>query len=91
MPVDVPVVHVMVWCGVVRRLEWVACGGRLRSGMVAIQLAGVAVGGIRVQGSGGPGGVVMWLVVPCPLALREWWSCYGVDVCGRWSLFGLPC
>ena len=26
MVVGVPVVHVMVWCGVVRRVGWVACG-----------------------------------------------------------------
>ena len=32
----------------------------------------------------------MVLVVPCPLTLREWWSWYGVDVCGWWSLAGLP-
>ena len=29
------------------------------------------------------------LVVPCPLALRVWWSWHGVDVCGRWWLTGL--
>ena len=32
---------------------------------------------------GGGGGVVMVLVAPCSLALREWWSLYGVDVCGH--------
>ena len=35
------------------------------------------------------GGVVVVLVVPCPLALRVWWSPHGVDVCGRWWLTGL--
>ena len=34
--------------------------------------------------------MVMVLVVPCPLALREWWSWYDVGVCGAWSLAGLP-
>ena len=29
------------------------------------------------------------LVVPCPLALRVWWSWHDVDVCGRWWLTGL--
>ena len=33
--------------------------------------------------------MVVVLVVPCPLALRLWWSRHGVDVCGRWSLAGL--
>ena len=32
----------------------------------------------------------MVLVVPRSLALREWWSLCGVDVCGQWSLAGLP-
>ena len=31
----------------------------------------------------------MVLVVPCPLALRVWWSRHGVDVCRRWWLTGL--
>ena len=31
----------------------------------------------------------MVLVVPCTVALREWWSWYGVGVCGRWYLAGL--
>ena len=30
--------------------------------------------------------MVVVLVVPCPLALRVWWSWHGVDVCGRWWL-----
>ena len=33
--------------------------------------------------------MVVVLVVPCPLALRVWWSWHGVDVCGRWLLAGL--
>ena len=33
--------------------------------------------------------MVVVLVVPCPLALRAWWSWHGVDVCGRWWLTGL--
>ena len=33
--------------------------------------------------------MVVVLVVPCPLALRVWWSRHGVDVCGRWWLTGL--
>ena len=32
---------------------------------------------------------MMSLVAPCSLAVREWWSLYGVDVCGQWSLAGL--
>ena len=91
MVVGVPVVHMMVWCGVVRRVGWVACGGRLRWGVVVMQLVGVAaVLGHRGVGVGGCGGVSMVLMVPCSLALREWWSWYGVHVCGRPSLAGLP-
>ena len=33
--------------------------------------------------------MVVVLVVPCPLALRVWWSWHSVDVCGRWWLTGL--
>ena len=33
--------------------------------------------------------MVVVLVVPCPLALRVWWSWHGVDVCGWWWLTGL--
>ena len=33
--------------------------------------------------------MVLVLVVPCPLALRVWWSWNGTDVCGRWLLAGL--
>ena len=72
MVVGVPVVHVMVWCGVLRRVGLVACGGWLRGGVVVMQLVKVAVvlghRGVRV---GGCGGVEVVLVVPCPLALRE--------------------
>ena len=91
MVVGVPVIHVMVWCGVVRFVGWVAFRGRLRWGVVVMQLVGVAaVLGHRGVGVGGGGGVVMVLVVPCPLAPREWWSWHGGDVCGRWSLAKLP-
>ena len=91
MVVGVPVVHVMVRCGVVRRVGWVACGGRLRWGLVVIERVGVAVVlGRRGVGVGGGGGVMMVLVVPCSVALRECWSLYGADACGQWSLPGLP-
>ena len=33
--------------------------------------------------------MVVFLVVPCPLALRVWWSWRGVDVCWWWLLPGL--
>ena len=33
--------------------------------------------------------MVVVLVVPCPLALRVWWSWHGVEVCGRCWLTGL--
>ena len=76
----------------VRRVGWVACGAWLRWGVVVMQLVGIAAvfrhQGVRV---GGRWGVVMVLVLPCPLALREWWSWYGVDVSGRCSLARLPC
>ena len=74
----------------------VPCGlggpwGWLRWGVVVLQLVGVAVVlGHRGVGVGGDGCVVVVLVVLCPLALREWWSLHGVDVCGPWSLPGLP-
>ena len=81
--VGVPVVHAMVCCGVVRRVGSVACGGRLRWGVVVMQLVGVAVVmGHQGVGVGGGRGVVMVLVAPDSLALREWWSLYGVDLCG---------
>ena len=58
---------------------------------MVLQCVGVAVVlGHRGVGDGGDGGVVVVLVVLCPLALREWWSWHGMDVCGRWSLAGLP-
>ena len=81
--VGVSVVHVMVWCGPVCRVGWVAYGGRLRWGVVVIQLVGVAVVfGHRGVGVGGGGGVLMVLVVPRSLALRQWRSLCGVDLCG---------
>ena len=87
----VSVVHVMVWCGPVRRVGWVACWGRLRWGVVVMKLVGVAVVlGHRGVGVGGGGGVLMVLVAPRSLALREWWSLCGVHLCGQWSLAGLP-
>ena len=79
--VGVPVVHVLVRCGLVRRVGWVTCAGRLRWGVVVMELVGVAVVlGHRGVGVGGGRGLVMVLVVPC---------LYGVDVCGQWSLTGL--
>ena len=87
--VGVPVVHVMVWCAVVHRVGWVACGGGPRWGVGVIELVGVAVV-LGHQGVEEGRGVVMVLVAPRSLALREWWSLYGVDVCERWSLAGLP-
>ena len=42
--VGVIVVHMMVWCGVVRRMERLACRGRLRRGVVVMQLVGIIVG-----------------------------------------------
>ena len=51
---------------------------------------GVAVVlGHKGVGVGGDGGVVVVLVVPCPLALRVWWSWHSVDVCELWWLTGL--
>ena len=89
--VVVPVVDVMVCCGVVRRVGWLACRGRLRWGVVVMQLVGAAVVlGHQGVGVGGGGGVVMVLVAPHSLALREWWSLSGVDLCGWWSSAGLP-
>ena len=89
--VGVSVVHVMVWCGVVHDVGWVACRGQLRSGVVVMQLVGVAVVlGHQGVGVGGVGGTVMVLVAPRYLALREWWSLCGVVLCGRWSLAELP-
>ena len=85
------VVHVVVWCGEVCRVGWVARGARLRWGVVVMQLVGVAVV-LEYRGVGvrRDRGVVVVLVGPCPLALREWWSWHGVDMCGRWLLAELP-
>ena len=62
--VGVPVEHVMVWRGVLCRVGSVACGGRLRWGVVVMQLGGVAVvfghAGVGVRRGGG---VVMVLVM----------------------------
>ena len=81
------VVYVMVWWGDVCRVGWAVCGARLCLGVVAMQLVGVTVVlGHQGVGAGGDGRVVVVLVVPCPLALRVWWSSHGVDVCGRWWL-----
>ena len=59
MVVGVPVVHVMVWYGVVRREGWPACRGRLRWGVVVMQLVAVAVvlghQGVGVRGGRGRG------------------------------------
>ena len=81
----------MVWCGDVCHVGWLVRGAWLCRGVVGMQLVGVAVAwghqGVEV---GRDGGVVVVLVVPCPLALRVWWSWHGVDVCGRWWLTGLP-
>ena len=55
--VGVPVVHVMVWCDVVRCVGWVACQGQLRWGVVVMQVVGVAVvlghQGVGVRGAAG--------------------------------------
>ena len=60
-----------------------ACGGRLHWGVVVMELVGVAVVlGHQGVGAGGGGGVLMLLVVLLSLALREWWSLCGVDLCG---------
>ena len=84
--IGAPVVHVMVWCGLVRRVGWVKCRGWLRWGVVVMELVGVAVVLVhRAVGVVGGGSVVMVLVAPRSLALREWWSLYGVDLCGQWS------
>ena len=66
------VVHVMDWCGELCRVGWVARWARLRWGVLMMQLVGVAVVlGHRGVGVRRDGGVVVVLVVPCPLALRE--------------------
>ena len=64
-------------------VRWVACGGRLRWGVLVMELVGVAVV-FTHQGEGfwGGGGMLMVLVVPRSLALREWRSVCGVDLCG---------
>ena len=65
------VVYVMVWCGDVCRVGWVVRGARLCWGVVGILLLGGAVVlGHQGVGVGRDGGVVVVLVVLCPLALR---------------------
>ena len=68
--VGVPVVHAIVWCGVVRRVGWVACGGGLRWGVVVMQLVGVAVvlghRGVGVGGGRGRGDGVGGAMSPGP-------------------------
>ena len=88
--VGVSVVDMMVFCGPVPGVGWVACGGWLRWGVVVIEPVVVAVV-LAHQGVGvGRGrGVLMVLVVPGSLALRQWRSLCGLDLCGRWSLAGL--
>ena len=82
MVVGVSMVHVMVLCGPVRRQGSLACGGRLRWGLGMMKLVWVAVvlghEGVGVRGGGG---VLMVLVLPRSLALREWRSLCGVYLC----------
>ena len=81
--VGVSLVHVMVWCGPVRRVGWVAYEGRLRWGVVVMAAMGVAVVlGHQGVGVRGGGGVQMVLLVPRSLALLECWSLCGVYLCG---------
>ena len=85
------VVHAMVWYAEVCPVGWVPRGARLRWGVVVMQLVGVAVVlGHPGVGVGRDGGLVVVLVVPCFLAMGEWWSWHGMDICGRWLLAGLP-
>ena len=59
MLVGVPVVHMMLLCVMVRRVGWLACGGRLRWDVAVMQLVGVAVvfghQGVGVGGGQGRG------------------------------------
>ena len=89
--VGVFLVHVMVWCGPVRRVGCVACGVWLCWGVVVMELVGAAVVmGHPGVGVGGGGGVLMPLAVPRSLALREWWPLCSVDLGGQRSLAGPP-
>ena len=73
-----------------RRVRWVACGPRLCWGVVVIDLVGVAVVLThRGAGAGGGGGVLMPLVVPRSLALREPRPLCSLDLCGQQSLCGV--
>ena len=79
--VGLSVVHVMVWCGTVRRVGWLACGPRLCWGVVMMELVGVAVVLEHQEaGVGVGGGLVVLLVVPRALALRERRPLCGVDL-----------
>ena len=90
MLVGVSVVHVMVWCGPVRRVGWFTCGPRLCWGVLVMELVGVAaVLGHQVAEVGNGGGVLMPLVVPHPLALRERRPLCNMELCGQRSLCGL--
>ena len=72
------------------------CGSGGLSAPFAQGHGGDAVGGGRcsIGASGGRGrrggGVVMVLVAPHSLTLRESRPLSGVDLCGLWSLAGLP-
>ena len=65
--VGVSLVHVMVWCGPVRFVGWLA---RLCWGAVVMELVGLAVVLVHWETRiGGGGGVLLLLVVPRFLAL----------------------
>ena len=84
-------VHLIVWCSAVRRVGWVACVVRLCWVVVVMELVGVAaVLGHQGVGVGGGRGVLMLLLVPRSLALRQWPALCGVDLCRQQSLAGPP-
>ena len=86
----VSIVHVVLWCGPVRRMGWVACGPRLGWGVVLMELVGVpVVFRHRGAGVGGGGGVLMPLLGPRILALRERQPLCGMDFCRQRSLCGV--
>ena len=90
MGVGVSVVHVVVWCGRVRRVGWVACGPRLCSGAAVMKRVEVAlVSGHRGAGAGVCGSVLMLLVVPRSLAVHERRPMCGLDFCGQRCLCGV--
>ena len=78
--VDVYTVRVMVWCGPVWRVGWVAGAGRLRWRVVVTELVGATVvlwhQGVGV---GGGRGVLMVLVDYAP------WPCMSGGPCVAWS------